>query len=338
MDRRRFFTSRTLTESVMTADQRRSLFEDTFNELNRLYEAYEQKQDADSNATDAAPDTEAAPDVPDKENTQDPAESTQDAGEAKEVLDDLKDSSYVDFVKILDSDGKSKAFLSYLRQHYKLGDDSIKTVKQANAKLGKIKCSALVPTQANISLSKSLGMINKPGWSENIINTPLEAFNDPTVTYAGKYIIDGHHRWSKAYALNGGDSEIKVLNFPAIDGVTWEDMLKAVQLAIVATVPNAKLHNPVEDDNMLKASDDVIKKFVTDNICEEVIAAMKAKGRGETAEAIADTVAANVAEMRSTSKPVAGAQPRAYMPQIPDEDKGGDKTKKVLNKAVIDLV
>ena len=73
MDRRRFFTSRTLTESVMTADQRRSLFEDTFNELNRLYEADEQKQDADSNATDAAPDTEAAPDVPDKESTQDPA-------------------------------------------------------------------------------------------------------------------------------------------------------------------------------------------------------------------------------------------------------------------------
>lgn len=337
MDRRRFFTSRTLTESVMTADQRRSLFEDTFNELNRLYEADEQKQDADSNATDAAPDNEAAPDVPDVENAPDQAESTPDAGEAKEVLDELKDSDYVNFVKILDSDGKSKAFLSYLRQHYKLGDDSIKTVKQAGAKYGKIKCSALTPTQANISLSKSLGMIDNGNWAVNIINNPIEAFNDPTVTYAGKYIIDGHHRWSKAYALNGGDSEIKVLNFPAIDGVTWEDMLKAVQLAIVATQPSPQLENNVKDDNMLTSSDDVIKTFVIKNICDEVVAAMKAKGRGDTKEAIADTVAENVADMRQNGKPVSGAQPRAYMPQIPDHDKGGDKTTNVLKKAVIDL-
>ena len=176
-------------------------------------------------------------------------------------------------------------------------------------------------------------MINKDGWAVDIINTPTEAFRDPTITYAGKYIIDGHHRWSKAYALNGGDCTIKVLNFPAIDGVTWEDMLKATQLAIVSSNPGASLVNEVGNDNMLASSDDEIKKFVIDNICDAVVDAMKAKGRGETKEAVADTVAKNVAEMRASSQPVAGAAPRSVMPQTDQAEGSTDK----LGKAVIDL-
>lgn len=316
MDRRRFFTRKTLTESVLSDNQKRSLFEDTFAELNKLYEEDAQK--------DAGTATET-PDNAEADNS--------DADTAEEILADLRDSDYVEFVKVLNSDGKSKAFLDYLRKHYKLGDDSIKTVKQSGAQVGTIKCSALSPTQANISLSKSLGMINKPGWSEKIINTPEAAFDTPTVTYAGKYIIDGHHRWSKAYALNGADCVIKVLNFPAIEGVSWEDMLKAVQLAIVATDPNAKLVNEVGNDNMLASSDDEIKKFVINNMCDEVLQAMKNKGRGDTKEAVAETVAKNVAAMRETGKPVSGAMPRAYMPQMDDDG----KAKAVLSKAVIDL-
>lgn len=309
MDRRRFFINKTLNEGLST-EQKHVLLENTFAELNRLYE----------DAEESAKEQEA--DKPAEVNT-----------DPKEVLADLKDSDYVKFVKILNTDGKSKAFLEFLRKHYKLGDDSIKTIKQSGAKEGTIKCSALQPTQENISLSKSLGMISKPGWSEKIINTPAEAFDTPTVTYAGKYIIDGHHRWSKAYALNGADCIIKVLNFPAIDGVSWEDMLKAVQLAIVATTPGAKLVNEVGNDNMLASSDDEIKQFVISNVCDEVVQAMKKKGRGSTKEEVADTVAKNVAQMRSTGKPVSGAKPRAYMPQMDDEGKAKAK----LSQAVIDL-
>ena len=228
------------------------------------------------------------------------------------------------FVKILNSDGKSKAFLNYLRQHYKFGDDSIGTVKAAKPQLGVISCSKLQPTQKNISLSKSLGMINKPGWSEKIINTPIEAFDTPTVTYASKYIIDGHHRWSKAYALNG-DCKIKVLNFPAIDGVSWEDMLKAVQLAIVTMVPSAKLVNEVSDDNMLADDGSAATAFYTKNACDAVVAAMKAKGRGDDKEAQGSFVGQNVAKMKETSKPVNGAKARAFMPQMDDEGRAKDK-------------
>jgi hypothetical protein len=290
-------------------------------ELDRLYE---------DEAT-VAKDAGTPPDLSD-EKVQEPSNKP-DSSDAKEVLAELRDADYVNFVKILNSDGKTKAFLDFLRQHYKLGDDSIKTIKKSNVQEGTLKCSSLVPTQQNISLSKSLGMINKPGWSEKIINTPTEAFDTPTVTYAGKYIIDGHHRWSKAYALNGADCTIKVLNFPAIDGVTWEDMLKAVQLAIVATTPSASLENPVKDDNMLTASDETIRKFVIDNVCDAVVGAMKAKGRGDSKESVANTIVKNVAQMRETGLPAKGAKPRAYMPQMDDDGKAKD----VLSKAVIDL-
>lgn len=304
---RRFFTTGKLTESYTTL--RKDLPEamsvaEAFEDLDRLYEADEETT---KNGTDAE--------------------------EAKEVFAELKDADYEQFVKILNSDGKSQAFLNYLQQHYKLGDDSIHTVKKSGATLAKGKCSQLIPTQQNISLSKSLGMINKPGWSEKIINTPLDAFNDPTITYAGKYIIDGHHRWSKAYALNGGDSEIKVLNFPAIEGVSWEDMLKATQLAIIAANPDAKLVNEVGNDNMLKSSKDEIKKFVIDNVCDKVVAALKAKGRGDDKETVADKIGDNVLEMQKTSQPVEGAAPRSVMPQTDAAPGSLDK----LQNAVIDL-
>lgn len=322
MDRRRFFTASNLTESL-DAQQSRYSLEEVFNELNRLYEADDNTSEEKSN--NANVDKTAV-----NNNT---SEKADNPGEAKAVLAQLKQSDYEDFVKILNSDGKSKAFLDYLRQHYKLNDDSIKTIKQANAGISTAKCSQLIPTQQNISLSKSLGMISKPGWSEKIINTPTEAFDTPTVTYAGKYIIDGHHRWSKAYALNGGECTIKVLNFPAIDGVTWEDMLKATQLAIVATNPSAKLVNEVGNDNMLKSSKEDIKKFVITNVCDEVVAALKAKGKGDTKEAVAEEIANNVAEMQGTSQPVSGAAPRSVMPQMDDDGKAAN----VLSKAVIDL-
>jgi hypothetical protein len=307
--------NKSLTESL-SSDQKRYLLEDTFTELNRLYEEDEAGAEAKNN-TDSV-DSEA---------------------EAKKVLDQLAqtDNNFVRFVSILMKDGKSKAFIDYLNKHYKVGDDSIQTVKTANASETTMKCSELTPTQQNISLSKSLGMITEPGWSEKIINTPLEAFNDPTVVYAGKYIIDGHHRWSKAYALNGKDSQIKVLNFPEIADVDWLDMLKAVQLAIVATQPEAKLFNKVGDDNMLADDGTAAENYYIKNACNEVVQAMKAKGRGETKEEQGKFVHGNVADMKTTGKPVSGAKPRAVMPQIPDNNKGGDKTTNLLKKAVIDL-
>lgn len=295
-----------------------------------LYEADEEVVDEQEEATvsddgeDTVSDEEEAP------------VSGGDAARAEQVIDKLTDASYEQFVKILNSDGKSQAFLNFLKQHYKLGDDAIQTVKKSSAALAKARCSKLTPTQRNISLSKSLGMIkDKAKWTQKIVETPMEAFDTPTVTYAGRYIIDGHHRWSKAYAMNGGDSMIKVLNFPEIEGVTWEDMLKAVQLAIVATTPSAKLINEVGNDNMLTTDKNTIYQFVLKNMCDEVAQMLKENGRGDSKKEAAKNITFNVLGMQKNklSKPVKGAPQRQYMPQMDDDGKAERK----LKQAVIDL-
>ena len=323
MDRRRFFTDKNILTESFSARSNRYLLEDAFEQLNSLYEEDEEVKEQPKEET-SSKDTKAEK-SPEKESN---------AAEAKAIINKLKDVDYERFVTILNSDGKSKAFLNYLQQHYKLGDNAIKTVKQSGANETTIACSSLVPTQQNISIDKSLGMIKEGGWSVNIINKPESAFRDPTVTYAGKYIIDGHHRWSKAYALNGGDSVITILDFPAIDGVSWEDMLKATQLAIVAKNPEVGLVNEVPDDNMLGNSGaEEAANYYKENACDEVVTAMKEKGRGDTAEAQAETIKKHVLKMKETSSPVAGAAPRSVMPQT---DKAPGSTD-LLKTAVIDL-
>lgn len=326
MDRRRFF-NKPLTESFSSESQT-SLFEETMATLNRLYEADEASNSEEENKVETAEQAE---------ETAEPAEQAEpdEPIEPEEVVKKLKNSDYENFVRILNSDGKSKAFLDYLTKHYQLGDDTIQTVKKSAAAEGTVKCSQLVPTQQNISVKKSLGMVGDgDGWAVKIINTPESAFRDPTITYAGKYIIDGHHRWSKAYALNGGDCTIKVLNFPAIDGVSWQDMLKATQLAIVTNKPGLGLINKVPDDNMLGAggADEAAKVYI-EKAGDDVVTAMKEKGRGDTKEAQAETIKKNITQMVSTSSPVEGAAPREVMPQT-DKAPGSTDT---LSKAVIDL-
>ena len=105
------------------------------------------------------------------------------------------------------------------------------------------------------------------------------------------------------------------------------------QLAIVNANPSAKLVNEVGNDNMLKSSKEEIEKFFIENACDDVVNALKAKGKGDTKEAIASSVGDNVIEMQGTSQPVKGAAPRSVMPQTDQAEGSLDK----LSTAVIDL-
>lgn len=119
---------------------------------------------------------------------------------------------YKTFVDILAKDQKSQSFIKFLGKHYETGDDTLGTIKKAQASKKIFKCNQLEVTQNNISLSKSLeGPLKQSAWLEKILNEPTKAFNDPLVVYADKYIIDGHHRWSKIYALNSLLRKLKQL-------------------------------------------------------------------------------------------------------------------------------
>jgi hypothetical protein len=87
------------------------------------------------------------------------------------------------------------------------------------------------------------------------------------------------------------------------------------------------------NDNMLKSTKDEIKEYVINHVCDEVVAALKAKGKGDSKESVADKIGDNVLEMQKTSQPVSGAAPRSVMPQTDAAPGSLDK----LQKAVIDL-
>lgn len=75
------------------------------------------------------------------------------------------------------------------------------------------------------------------------------------ITYAGKYIIDGHHRWSKMIGVNPTGT-ISAIDFPAQQGFSWKDCLEAVHLAVMQTggykdAPSTK--TPAPDTNNLLA-------------------------------------------------------------------------------------
>lgn len=264
-----------------------------------------------------------------------PATTSDSSGGGKDTVNKLQDANYEQFVKILDSDRKSQAFLKFLQDHYKMGDDALGTVKKATASETTLTCKDLQPTQKNISVEKSLGMITKGGWSVNIIKDPVNAFATPTVTYAGKYIIDGHHRWSKIVALHGPNAKLKVLDFPAIPDLSWEDMLKAVELAIVATNPSQNLVTPVPDDNMLSPEGaKLAMNYYNKNACDEVVTAMKEIGKGGTRDEQAKSVGRNIVETMSATAPVQGAQKRDFMPQMDD---AGKAKAQLINNGVVDM-
>lgn len=263
-------------------------------ELSSIEEAFKLLNEADDEEADKEDDKVA----------EDPAQA----------IDQLKNTSdYASFVKLLASDIKSKNFIDYLRKHYKTGDNTIETIKAAKAEERKIACKDLIPTQNEISLSKSLGSVSDLKYAKQA----MDAQTVPCIVYAGKYIIDGHHRWSRIYAFAGPNAQLPCINFSTIEGVSVIDMLKAAQLAVVnAQGGAANLINPVKSDNMLQSSPEEIKKYVLDNIKDEVVTAYSQKVKCDaTKEACADKLAQNVASLQKTSQPIKGASARDVMPQ-----------------------
>ena len=62
----------------------------------------------------------------------------------------------------------------------------------------------------------------------------------PVVTYNGKYVIDGHHRWSQVYAAN---PDAKVPTIDIRGNLKPSEMLKVVHAAIAADRKSTRLNS-----------------------------------------------------------------------------------------------
>lgn len=100
----------------------------------------------------------------------------------------------------------------------------------------------LLPTQAQIGLLDSIGwlLFVDPEAAKNPLQGMARFINAESgneeyiLTANGKYILDGHHRWSQTYIMNP-NAKIKAvnINFPETKN-TISEMLKVIQMAIGA--------------------------------------------------------------------------------------------------------
>jgi hypothetical protein len=186
-------------------------------------------------------------------------------------------------------------------------------------------CTDLRPTQNEVVMDKSLSypLTDVPSAEQYLKGGVVAVAGKSIITSGGgKYVIDGHHRWSQVLCINP-EAKIKALDLTDIKEPI--EALKATQLGIAAQtgdVPKASGGGV----NLFTVSQDELKKYVIDKIKEPVVAVFEKYGKGDTPEAIADYIWENVKVLKSTSKPVTGAPKRDVMPQTDDAPQWVDNT------------
>lgn len=237
--------------------------------------------------------------------------------EAQEELKTILKKDYVSFVKELGDNIKDEKFLNAIKSLS--SSTPIKTSKISPA------CKDLQPTQNEVVMDKSLSYpLKDPASAEASLKGGIVAPAGKSIVTGGggKFVIDGHHRWSQVFCLNP-DAKIKAVDLSDIKKPL--EALKATQIGIAAqtgTVPTAAGGGV----NLFTVGEGELKKYVIDNIEDPVVEVFKKYGKGDTKEAIADYIWGNVQILKKESPPVSGAPKRDVMPQTDDAPQWVDNT------------
>ena len=209
---------------------------------------------------------------------------------------------------------------------------------------------SLIPTQSEIDITKSLVWGLKGGEKES--NAKIAIFNIdkffsnepvklgkgdgmPIVTF-GSYIIDGHHRWSQVYCFNPS-AKMSCVDFEG--DLSPLEMLKAVQ-GCIASIRKDVPSSIVEGSNMFTTSKDKIKKYIEQNILDEVVERIKHyKPNLKDKNDVVDYITNNCMMMQSNNVPMKGsnetAPNRGDMPQT--DTVNSNELKNKLKNGVIEI-
>jgi hypothetical protein len=126
-------------------------------------------------------------------------------------------------------DPKVKAILNM--GHSDLNEDD----EKIPVKTIPIPVKNLLPTQSQIGLKDSIGFLafKNPDGAKASLGGVANFGGAMILTADGKYILDGHHRWSQVYMINP-DATIPALDL-TLNLKNGTEMLKVIQLAIAAT-------------------------------------------------------------------------------------------------------
>lgn len=236
--------------------------------------------------------------------------------EADDKLKSLLRKDYNTFVKELGDNIKDPKFISAIQ--------TLSEKLPIQAKQIQPVVSGLKPTQNEIVLDKSLSYpLQDPMTVKSYLSGGVVAVAGKSIVTAGggKFVIDGHHRWSQVYCINP-DAKIKALDLPITDPIK---ALKATQIGIAAQIKKIP-KSTGGGVNLFTINEVALKKYVVDTITDQVVQVFKLLGKGDTPDVIADYIWGNVELLKKNSKPVQGAPKRDLMPQTDDAPKFTDTT------------
>jgi hypothetical protein len=259
--------------------------------------------------------------APKDEVQQKPDAQPQQAANDSKKFKDIISGGYEDFVKKLKDNAKDPKVQSIMNLGKSDGINTDEVVQvQDNVSYS---CKALEPTQSQIGLADSLAWLakNNPDGAAALIKGDTSAFNENRILTAnGKYILDGHHRWSQVFLFNP-DAKIPAVNL-VIPGFDEKQLLKIIQLAIAATYKDvlmkpANSETDIFDDS--KMSEKQIREKLPELMGEKMTEVAKKSYGLNSNEEVYDKITANAVELKG-KKPT-DAPARDYMPQPSDTAK-----------------
>ena len=236
----------------------------------------------------------------------------------KELEKWLKHKKYDDYVDTLNKMLEDPKAAALLEDGFggDLGDTKL-TFSVKN-----IPVSQLMPTQKEIDLDKSLkhALTNESSLRKTF-SDPIK-INKPIVTFRQNYVIDGHHTWLQAIALNPHG---KILAFNYDGDISPIQMLKAVQGTIAAVkadknnnngkLPSSKVEGPnffsdkFDRKKIRKYLEDTFNDDLTDIYCEYI---KECKDKNDIMKYLEE----RLLDIKANNYPFESAPSRDDMPQV----------------------
>ncbi|MBR4589570.1 MAG: hypothetical protein IKO36_02810 [Bacteroidaceae bacterium] len=232
----------------------------------------------------------------------------------KELISYLKGKNYKNYIQTLNDMLKDPKLKALIEDGFggELGDIKLKFSEKY------ICIDELYPTQNEIGLTQSLDWGLKS--TKNFVKyfEPVVEIKHPLVTLNGKYVIDGHHRWSEILCFN---PKAKVVCLDYAGNITPLEMLKITQGAIAATRGNIK-SNEKHGTNIYDMKKIDIKKYVEQTIVDDVVLAFKTRDNGTFVDKqdVVNYITNNAVSMIKKHPLLNNAPNRGLMPQTSDGD------------------
>ena len=236
----------------------------------------------------------------------------------KELEKWLKHKRYDDYVDTLNKMLEDPKAKTLLEDGFggELGDTKLTFSSK------EIPVSQLMPTQSEIDLDKSLkhALVNKESFKKTFTD-PIK-INKPIVTFRQNYVIDGHHTWLQAIAIN---PKGKILSFNYDGDISPIQMLKAVQGTIAAVkaddnnnngkLPSSKVDGPNFFDDSF--DEKKIRKYLEDTFDESLTNIYcKYLDNCKNKKDIIDYLTERLLDIKSNNYPFESAPSRENMPQV----------------------